>query len=341
MLRVVSIVGVVAIHTFSLVVTNPENAGAWQRFAAVVLDLGFVWAVPVFVMLSGALVLRPSALADGVGAFYRKRALRLVPALIAWHLIYFLVVRLWLQSERPSLREFVLLVIDGKVYTQLYFFWIILGLYLVAPIIGSFVNQGSPRRPAVFAAFSLAWCVLVFAIPSLTAAAGMPRPIAVTLLTFWVPYVGYFAAGYALSLRRLPTWLVTVAGLFALGTITYTVLQYASPASFGVLNAVSPVSYYAPIVTAMSLAVFVCVVGALDRVRFGERTRRAIVVLSNAAFGVFLVHLLVLAVIRALFPAFTSGSSFAETALLFAIVAVTSFAITIGALKVPLLRRIF
>ncbi|MFD6054787.1 acyltransferase [Agromyces sp. NPDC060279] len=341
MLRVVSIVGVVAIHTFSLVVTNPENAGTWQRFVAIVLDLGFVWAVPVFVMLSGALVLLPSALADGLGAFYRKRALRLVPALIAWHLIYFLVVRLWLQSERPSLREFALLVIDGKVYTQLYFFWIILGLYLVAPIISGFVNQGSPHRPAVFATIAVAWCVLVFAVPPLTAAAGMPRPFAVTLLTFWVPYLGYFAAGYALSLRRLPAWLVAVAGVLALGSIAYTVLQYASPASFGVLNALSPVSYYAPIVTAMSLAVFVFVIGTLDRVRFGDRARRAIVVLSNAAFGVFLVHLLVLAILRALFPAFTSGTSLGQTVLLFVIVTVASFAITIGALKVPLLRRIF
>jgi len=340
-LRVVSIVGVVAIHTFSLVVTNPENAGTWQRFVAIVLDLGFVWAVPVFVMLSGALVLRPSALAGGLGAFYRKRALRLVPALIAWHLIYFLVVRLWLQSERPSLREFALLVIDGKVYTQLYFFWIILGLYLVAPIINGFVNQGSARRPAVFAAIAVAWCVLVFAVPPLAAAAGMPRPFAVTLLTFWVPYLGYFAAGYALSLRRLPVWLVAVAGVLALASIAYTVLQYASPASFGILNALSPVSYYAPIVTAMSLAVFVFVIGTLDRVRFGDRARRAIVVLSNAAFGVFLVHLLVLAILRALFPAFTSGTSLGQTVLLFVIVTVASFAITIGALKVPLLRRIF
>ena len=40
----------------------------------VVVDIGNVWVIPVFVMVSGALVLGPRAHAAGPRAFYRKRA---------------------------------------------------------------------------------------------------------------------------------------------------------------------------------------------------------------------------------------------------------------------------
>lgn len=341
MLRIVSIVGVVAIHTFSLVITNPANAGSPQRLVAIVLDLGFVWAVPVFVMLSGVLVLRPGSFAGGTAAYYRKRALRIVPALVAWHLIYFFVVRLWLQDERPSLQTFATMVVDGKVYTQLYFLWIILGLYLVAPVIAAFINAGSPRRPAIFAAVALVWCVLVFATPPVTAALGLPRPFAVTILTLWIPYVGYFTMGYALGRARIGRLAIAIAGLVAALTIAFTVVQYAAPGRFGWVDVLSPVSYYAPIVTIMSVAVFVFMVGAFDRVRFGPRSERVVSTLSNATFGVFLVHLLVLAVIRAVAPELANGAALWRTAVLFVVVTVVSFAISVGAARVPYLRRIF
>ena len=51
------------------------------------MDLMFVWAVPVFVMISGALVLDRSAHAAGPAAFYRRRFARILPPLIAWNLI--------------------------------------------------------------------------------------------------------------------------------------------------------------------------------------------------------------------------------------------------------------
>ena len=193
-LRIIAITGVVAIHTFGHTVTNDAMRGTGQWIAAVILDIGFVWTVPVFVMISGALTLPPRLHTAGPAAFYRKRALRILPALIVWHGVYLVLIRVLLRGEPPSLGGLLQMAIDGQVYTQLYFLWLILGLYLVAPVLAAFLNSGTESRIRIFAAVALGWTLLVFMTPGISALLGSPRPNSLGALTMWWPYVGYFAA---------------------------------------------------------------------------------------------------------------------------------------------------
>src|SRR5262245_57812335 len=80
LLRVISIAGVVAIHTFGYMVGNDDLRGTPTWWIATAIDLGVVWVVPVFVMISGALVLHPKAHAQGPWVFYKKRFRRILPA---------------------------------------------------------------------------------------------------------------------------------------------------------------------------------------------------------------------------------------------------------------------
>lgn len=341
-LRIIAIVGVVAIHTFSWVVTNPAAAGTVQRVVAIAIDLGFIWAVPVFVMISGALILRPSTFARGLPAFYRSRALRLIPALIVWNLVYLLVVRWVILGARPSLTGLVEMTMDGRFYTQLYFLWIILGLYVVAPLLAAFLKEGSTRRAFITAAIALAWSVLVFTLPfTVDALFGVERPISVSFLLLWLPYVGYFLAGYALSLIELRPWMRWTALAVAVATGAVTIWQYANRGNVALLDALSPVSYYAPIVAVLSLAVFVFVIGTFDTVTFGPRATRIVTTLSNASFGVFLVHLVVIAILVRLVPNWADGASLGRTTLAFLFVLVVSYAISIGASRIPYVRAVF
>ncbi|WP_139005629.1 acyltransferase [Arthrobacter crystallopoietes] len=93
LLRIVSIVGVVAIHSFGELAGDDSARNQPDWIPAAVIDIAFIWVVPVFVIISGTLTLAPRAHAAGAGDFYRKRALRLVPALIFWHLVYIFVGR--------------------------------------------------------------------------------------------------------------------------------------------------------------------------------------------------------------------------------------------------------
>ncbi|MCG8151031.1 acyltransferase family protein, partial [Pimelobacter simplex] len=91
-LRIMAILGVLAIHIFGLILGEEQLRGTSTWYFGLIIDLGSTWCVPVFVMISGALLLDPRAHVGGPGIFLRKRALRLVPALVVWHLVYLLLV---------------------------------------------------------------------------------------------------------------------------------------------------------------------------------------------------------------------------------------------------------
>jgi surface polysaccharide O-acyltransferase-like enzyme len=341
-LRVVAIVGVVAIHTFSRIISTSSMDGTWQQWIAIVLDIGFVWAVPVFVMISGALILRPRSFDRGTPEFYRRRALRILPALVFWHIFYLWIVRMLINGQELTVLGAAELVVDGRAYTQLYFLWVILGLYLVAPVIAAFVNTGAPSRAFWVGGLALLCTTLALAISAISAAVGSEsRPIATVFFTMWIPYVGYFVLGYALA-RLTQTWRqVVAAAIVAVVLAVVTILQYGAAGAFTQLDAISPVSYFAPIVAMLSVTVFLAAIGIFDRIPLAGRTLVIVRVLSDASFGVFLVHLAVIAVIARLWPALNDGASLSRTTLLFIVTLVTSYAISIAAGRVPFLRRLF
>lgn len=341
MLRVAAICGVVAIHTFSLMLTNnPDKRGTAEWWTAVTLDLAFVWTVPVFVMISGALVLSPRAHRAGPADFYRRRAVRILPALIFWNLFYLFAVRVVLEQNPPSLAYLYQMVLEGKVYTQLYFLWIIIGLYLVAPVLAAFLGENR-KRIAIFTTVLCVGTVIIFTIPTLGGYLGLPHPISLTIFTLWMPYVSYFVAGYALARVSLTRRMTVVLSIVIVALIALTVWEYGIRPALPLLQAVNPVSYYGASIMVMSLLIFVTVTSALDRVSFSPRAARWAARLSDASFGVFLVHLVVLAVIRRLIPTLTDGGSLLELFVVYAVVVVASYAISLLAAKVPYLRRVF
>ncbi|WP_315105865.1 acyltransferase [uncultured Microbacterium sp.] len=159
-LRIVSVLGVVAIHVFAGMVANPEVRGTPGWWGAVIADIGFVWVVPVFVMISGVFVLSPRQHVKGPAAFYRKRLPRLLMALVFWSLLYFLLIRTLFSQFQPTRADVARFILDGQPYTHLYFLWLIVGLYVVAPVLAAFLSGGSERRALVFAAVTLGATVI-------------------------------------------------------------------------------------------------------------------------------------------------------------------------------------
>lgn len=341
LLRIISICAVVAIHTFGPTGANPEIAGTFSSFGARILSSGAVWSVPVFVMLSGALNLTPRAHRDGPAAFYRKRFRRIVPALIAWNLIYLVLTRMLLLHEPISGRQAVTALIETSVYPQLYFLWLIAGLYVIAPVLAAFLAGGGRRRVVILAVVVVAATQLYFISLGVLELAHSPEPLHWQALMFWIPFVGYFVAGYALSLVVVRThWaVVAMVGIVVLGAAA--ILEAAYAARLPVLVALSSPDYQGTLTLLLAICVFVAGTVLLGRMPLTERLQRVVLTLSEASFGVFLVHLLVLLIPYALLVGFATHRSFAQALVAYLFILVVSFAISIGARRVPGLRLIF
>ncbi|WP_412738075.1 acyltransferase [Krasilnikovia sp. MM14-A1259] len=339
-LRVLAICGVVAIHVVSQYVDNPAR-GSRSWWIATAIDLGAIWTVPVFVMISGALVLAPAAHRAGPAAFYRKRFARIVPALIAWHVIYLVVVRMLLRGEHLTAKSVTKMLIDGKTYTALYFLWLIAGLYIVAPVLAAFLHAGIEKRAKIMAGVALGWTLVAFMIPELGRTIGLSRPLTLGAWTMWWPYVGYFLAGWALRRTRLGSRGIVVASLLGLAVLIPTIRWYGAGYPHPALRILFPVGYLGATAAVAAICLFIVALSIGARHEPGPRAATVLVRLSDASFGVFLVHLLILAVIRSAAPDLPIGTSLAAALATWAAVVVTSFAISIGAARVPYLRAIF
>ena len=340
-LRVLAICGVVAIHTIGLVVSNPELKGTVQWWVATAIDLGASWTVPLFVMISGVLVLHPRVHAAGPAAFYRKRFVRILPALVVWNLVYLIVARVLMRGEDLTRNGVIRLLIDGKIFTGMYFLWLIAGLYLVAPVIVAFLTQGGDRRARILAAVALSFTLVSFAVTGVAALIGVPRPIYLGALTHWWPYVGYFLAGWALRSVRLSRRGVLVASTLAVVLLAEGVWQWGVRPEYPVLQALMPISYLGTSIAVATICVFLVGLSLGERLRPGPRASRMLVRLSEASFGVFLVHLLILEALRTFVPAVYAADSLPVILGAYVVVLVSSFAVSVGASKIPYVRAIF
>ena len=193
-LRIVATVMVIAIH-----VTSPTV----EQFGKV--DMGGWWAanwwnsltrpaVPLFVMLSGYLLFAKDY---PLGDFLRKRFTRVLIPAFFWMLV-FSVYNYFANGYPRTAGELVRSLISGPVYFHLWFIYMIIGLYLVYPILRPWVRSASDREFWYFFA-----CVAVGTWLWKILYVFFKLPIGISFELF-CNHAGHFVLGYYLGWKPLP-----------------------------------------------------------------------------------------------------------------------------------------
>lgn len=341
LLRIVAILGVVAIHVFPLILTDKSLVGTPTGDFAVTVQTVSIRCVPLFIMISGALLLAPRMHARGPWQFYRRRAGRLLPALVFWHLFYLVGIRMWLNGRDLTPERILVDLIDARIYTALYFLWLILGLYLVAPVLAAFLADGGRRRAVATAVVGVVWASAVWATPMVSGLLGAPRPVQAGMLTWWFHYVGIFVAGWAWREPRATGRRWLWAWLLALVLVAFQVWQQLNPGEHPWLVALLPPGYISLVTSLSAVAVFVGVIDLCARVSLPARGVQLIRTVGQATFGVFLFHLAVIAGLRVWAPDFYGDPRPVAKTAMFAVVVAVSLAVSVVAARVPVLRRLF
>ncbi len=324
--RILAICMVVLIHTVAGSVTH-SGFGSHRWWGAVLLDSSASWAVPVFVMMSGALLLTPGRWA-GAAAFYRRRLLKIGTPALAWIGIYF-AYRHWYLDQDFGIRQVLRLTLGGHPYVHLFFLFVILGLYASTPLLRILVANLSWAQ---LVGLTGVWLTLSSFNEFIGSALGVPAsPNAISL---FIPYIGYFFAGYLLGdvvVKGIRAWLL-VAGV-VVATVGEAVGAFH-------LHSYIPLGKFSALSIAMSIMAYIVLlqVGRIATER--GYTGRIARILAGAAFGVYLVHLIVLqlftdAVGINLQPATAGGLAVALV-----VTIVVSWAVILVIQRIPLLKRI-
>ncbi|WP_156253136.1 acyltransferase [Pseudactinotalea terrae] len=336
-LRAIAIVGVMVIHTTASTAAAPDARTRTTGLVALALDFGSHFAVPVFVMVSGALNLEPDRY-RGAGAFLRRRALRLVPAVVFWH-AWYIGVRAVRGDDIVS-SDIVRRTFLGELFTQLYFFWIVLGLSLLTPLLMPLIQRWGRRGAAVLGGLALIGTAAV-------AATSVPGQYLENALLWWLPYLGYYILGWVLREVRLRgTWLVACA-VATIGLGALVSWQWENDAAPAWLHTAAPVSYYGAGMALYSIGVFLVAHGLLapDGALRSLLEPPAMTVgreLGAATMGIFGFHMTVLAVLTA--TGWLGGDEPAPdlTTLLLRVlvVVVATLAVVLPLRRVPVITRV-
>ena len=305
------------------------------------LDLGSRWAVPVFIMVSGALLLGQRR-NEGARAFYARRIRRIAIPLVVAHVGYF-VVRVVLLHQVLTPKGVVFDLLAAKVYSQLYFFWIVLGLYLVTPLLRPALAGRDGKALITIGATGIAFMWAVGAGATAMSAAGHPvdvwQPAALTL---WIPYLGYFLMGYALrgvTLGRAGLAGSVVVFLLANAAVVWNYTSGAGSAASALFGG----GYQGLPVAAAAISLFLMartVLHPTSALALSPSTpvmRR----LGELTLGVFVVHLVIMLYAFHLpgLAAPTASRSLAATLILWAVVLTASFVASELLARIPILRR--
>lgn len=285
------------IHTAGATASGPGSRTTLDGWVARALDLPFLWAVPVFVMLSGALSLDPRRY-RGSGVYLRRRVWRLVPAVVFWHGVYLAYLTAtrpgWWQGPADALAK----IVQGQVAPHLYFFWIVLGLSLLTPLLVPWVARTSRREWLVAA-------LVAYAVPVLSTwplgPDGSPVGLSHAAWTWWLPYLGAYLMGWALRGVLLPDRLVAPVALVTVGLMGLLTWQWKNPAAPAWLEHWLGAHYYSPSVALLSVLVLLLAQtvlhrGGLLRRLTGPRVMRVVDPVAAATLGIFALHFLVLLV---------------------------------------------
>ena len=132
LLNIAACMAVIALHHNGLV-HNFTGDSLWKQ--CLFAEVAFYWAVPVFLMLSGATLMNYRK-KYSTAVFFRKRLTRVVFPWLFWTL--FLLA--WKTHsggyvwESYTVKELINIVLNSKVEGLYWFFPVIIGIYLFMPV---------------------------------------------------------------------------------------------------------------------------------------------------------------------------------------------------------------
>jgi len=344
LIRTVAIILVILLHAAiepnpTLDLMSPPGVQLW--WTSNVYDSIARSAVPLFIMLTGALLLQPNKTDEPLGIFFKKRWNRIGIPVIFWGAIFFAWDFL-VRGQAPTLL-FVLQGVLAGPYVHFWYVYILVGLYLITPLLRIIVAHTNWRTIKYFL---IIWFVGTGIFPLLTLYADIsPQAVWFRQNVFLlVGLLGYFVLGaYVAKLTIRKSALALMLVLSSVWTIIGTYFLIASLGeqySQFFLDA----SSFSVIIASVSLFLILSSIPAQKietRFPIGNRVLKLI---SENTLPIYLFHLIVLETLQkgylGLKISVTNINPIIEIPLVTAVTLLICLAIIVPLKKLPYVKRI-
>ncbi len=290
-LRAIACIGVILIHSVAPIVSDFEHSERvlWTVSNLITSTLRF--CVPLFLMLSGAFLFpKPMTITD----FLKRRFSKILFPFVFWSIVYitYEFIRKWSPDELMDVTRVFRHIISELFHGAAYHFWyiyVIIGLYLFVPIIGTWVRQATQKELFFYLGI---WYLLSF---------GNFPPFdriqnEVDLRNF-SGYMGFMVLGYALSKthlnrKRIPLFLAMAVA----GSLVTTFFSHRLTLSINTFKD-TYYHYLTPNVILASAGVFLLFRNSNLQNKYWIRFSGLI---SQHSYGIYLSHIFYLSVLSKL-----------------------------------------
>ena len=296
-----------------------------------------VIGVPLFLMLTGALLLQPEK-TDTLSVFFKKRWARIGLPSLFWFAAYFA----WdfLVQGIPFTGSAVIQGFLNGPYTQMWYLYVLAGLYLLTPIIRVFIANADQTLVKYFVTI---WVLGVAIIPFFSLFTIFQLNSNVFALT---GYIGFFVLGTYLStveMRRS-----TLSIFIILGVASTAICTYVIAATMGGADMYFFQQYFSPTIILASVTVFLLLLTVkpppLQKETRPSAIHKLIKLISENTLGIFFIHVMIIESIQRGYFGFainrTTISPIIEVPLLTAIVLFASLGIILLLKKIPYMKKL-
>lgn len=282
-LRLVGIFAVITIHTVTGVsdIMSEQMSEIQLGIYNAIKHLGEI-GVPLFLMVSGAIMLDPDKTIT-IKKLFGKYIKRFVLALLIFGTVFAFGELVYKGADGNALELFLRAlkrVAVGKSWAHLWFMYVIIGIYLLLPLLRAFTAKADEKvYTYCFVLLALMQSVLPTVLKLLEIKCAFKLPISGIYLTYFL--AGYYLRRYPLFDEENRRLLYTAGIVFAVLLIVIPICEVSSPE-----NRFSGIGYSSPAVLVMSFAVFEWA----RTMKNGSRLQEIAAAVRPYVFGMYLVH---------------------------------------------------
>lgn len=343
-LRIISVIAVIMIHVSAMNMNTIDTHSYNWQFSNLYDSLAS-FAVPVFVMISGALLLDPNK-RFSIKTFYSKNLLRVSSSLVFWSIVYSVFYKMY-KKDPITIKSIIIDTING--HFHLWFLFMLIGLYIATPFFRLIAENLKLSKLLVLICLLFSFIIpnlnnLILFFPSYAPTIDSPIALVINWFSRISPpiiseYVGYFFAGYLLRISVINKRYTNI--LYLLGSLS-AIYSIVVSSIVSMRDNASVVFYHNTEINMffVSIAIFLMVKNNNDRImKKSEVFLKIIVFISDHCFAIYLVHMIVLYLLEWMGLSSITFNSFISIPVITLIIFTASLGVAIIIKKIPFMNK--
>lgn len=252
-------------------------------------------SVPLFIMLSGALILGKR---EDTRTFFKKRFSRLLFPFVFWVVVY-INWRIFYIGEVLPVDKMIIAIFTGPVYYHLWYLYMVIGLYLITPVLRKLL-QFIERQDLIY--LFILWFIWNTVLPLVSYLIHLYPGYSVHLgvkIPMIMGYSGYYILGYVLSKKEFSK--SAVSGWWAILGISTAITFLGTWAFTDAAKGFQDIlyDYFSPTVVLQAISLFIILkyTGNALEDKITDGVRRKLSLAGKYSLGMYLVHVMLLSVL--------------------------------------------